>query len=113
MKDEMVTKYKDILTVVEECWLPLLYPTPQKMILDVLKAGAKRGEFILLITQSPEELIKSPIFPAIVQQTSTKILLPNPNAEYKNDQGGGYSRIGLTEKEFEGVKNLPLIVVLS
>ncbi len=108
MKDEMVAKYKDILTVVEECWLPLLYPTPQKMILDVLKAGAKRGEFILLITQSPEELIKSPIFPAIVQQTSTKILLPNPNAEYSNDQGGGYSRIGLTEKEFDGVKKLAL-----
>lgn len=108
MKEEMVKKYELILTLIEECWLPLLYPTPQKMILDVLKTGRKMGEFLLLITQSPEELIKSPIFPAIVQQTPTKILLPNPDAEYKNEDGGGYSRIGLTEKEFNKLQKLAL-----
>lgn len=108
MKSQMVKNYELILSVVEECWLPLLYPTPQKMILDTLKTGRKMGEFLLLITQSPEELIKSPIFPALVQQTPTKILLPNPDAEYKNDQGGGYSRIGLTEKEFNQLKKLSL-----
>ena len=104
----MVKNYELILSLVEECWLPLLYPTPQKMILDTLKTGRKMGEFLLLITQSPEELIKSPIFPAIVQQTPTKILLPNPDAEYKNEQGGGYSRIGLTEKEFSKLQKLAL-----
>lgn len=108
LKSEMVKNYSNILTVVEECWLPLLYATPQRMILDVLKTGRKMGEFLLLVTQSPEELIKSPIFPAIVQQTPTKILLPNPDAEYKNEQGGGYSRIGLTEKEFNQVQKLAL-----
>ena len=108
LKSEMVKNYETILSVVEECWLPLAYPTPQKMILDSLKTGRKMGEFVLLITQSPEELIKSPIFPAIVQQTPTKILLPNPDAEYKNEQGGGYSRIGLTEKEFEKLQKLTL-----
>lgn len=108
MKEEMVKRYELILSLVEECWLPLLYPTPQKMILDALKTGRKMGEFLLLITQSPEELIKSPIFPAIVQQTPTKVLLPNPDAEYKNEQGGGYSRIGLTEKEFTQLQKLAL-----
>lgn len=108
LKNEMVKNHENILTVVEECWLPLLYETPQRMILDVLKTGRKMGEFLLLVTQSPEELIKSPIFPAIVQQTPTKILLPNPDAEYKNEQGGGYSRIGLTEKEFTQVQKLAL-----
>lgn len=108
MKEEMVARYELILSLVEECWLPLLYATPQKMILDVLKTGRKMGEFLLLITQSPEELIKSPIFPAIVQQTPTKVLLPNPDAEYKNEQGGGYSRIGLTEKEFNQLQKLAL-----
>lgn len=100
MKEQMVKKYPLILTIVEEFWLPLKYKTPTEMILDTLKTGRKRGEFMLLITQSPEEAVKSDIFPAIVQQTPTKILLPNPDAEYKNEQGGGYSRIGLTEKEF-------------
>ncbi len=95
-----------LLTIVEEFWLPLLYATPQRMILDVLKTGRKRGEFMMLITQSPEEAVASPIFPAIVQQTVTKILLPNPDAEYKNEQGGGYKNIGVTEKEFNQLQKL-------
>ncbi len=95
-----------LLTVVEEFWLPLLYETPQRMMLDVLKTGRKRGEFMMLITQSPEEAVASPIFPAIVQQTVTKILLPNPDAEYKNEQGGGYKSIGLTAKEFNQLQKL-------
>ena len=37
-----------------------------------------------------------PHFPAIVQQTPTKIFLPNPDAEYK----GSYERCGITEKEY-------------
>ena len=78
------------------------------MMLDVLKTGRKRGEFMILVTQSPEEAVNSPIFPAIVQQTPTKILLPNPDAEYKNEQGGGYSRIGLTQKEFIQLQRLAL-----
>lgn len=97
-----------LCTIVEEFWLPLKYKTPREMILDVLKTGRKRGEFMLLITQSPEEAVQSEIFPAIVQQTPTKILLPNPDAEYKNEQGGGYSRIGLTIKEFLKLKALAL-----
>lgn len=108
LKSQMVKKHSLLCTVVEEFWLPLKYKTPQEMMLDVLKTGRKRGEFMMLITQSPEEAIASPIFPAIVQQTPTKILLPNPDAEYKNEQGGGYSRIGLTQKEFIQLQKLAL-----
>ena len=108
LKSQMGKKYDLLMTVVEEFWLPLKYKTPQEMMLDVLKTGRKRGEFMILVTQSPEEAVSSPIFPAIVQQTPTKILLPNPDAEYKNEQGGGYSRIGLTEKEFAQLKALAL-----
>lgn len=108
LKNEMVKDHEILMTIVEEFWLPLLYKTPQDMMLDVLKTGRKRGEFMVLVTQSPEEAVNSPIFPAIVQQTPTKILLPNPDAEFKNEQGGGYSRIGLTEKEFKQLKSLSL-----
>ena len=108
LKSEMNKNHDILMTIVEEFWLPLLYQTPRNMMLDVLKTGRKRGEFMLLITQSPEEAVQSPIFPAIVQQTPTKILLPNPDAEYKNEQGGGYSRIGLTEKEFKQLQKLAL-----
>lgn len=108
LKSEMIKNHSLLCTVVEEFWLPLKYKTPQEMMLDVLKTGRKRGEFMVLVTQSPEEAVNSPIFPAIVQQTPTKILLPNPDAEYKNEQGGGYSRIGVTEKEFVQLKKLAL-----
>lgn len=106
LKNQMIKKHEILATVVEEFWLPLKYKTPREMMLDVLKTGRKRGEFMLLITQSPEEAVQSEIFPAIVQQTPTKILLPNPDAEYRNEQGGGYSRVGLTEKEFSILKSL-------
>lgn len=108
LKSQMIKKHDVLCTIVEEFWLPLKYKTPREMIVDVLKTGRKRGEFMLLITQSPEEAVQSEIFPAIVQQTPTKILLPNPDAEYKNEQGGGYSRIGLTIKEFLKLKALAL-----
>lgn len=106
LKDQMVKRYPLVMTTIEEFWLPLKYPTTRAMMEDVLKAGRKRGEWMLLVTQSPEETIASPIFPTIVQQTPTKILLPNTEAEYRNEQGGGYSRIGLTEKEFTQLKAL-------
>ncbi len=106
LKNDMVKRYKLTMSVVEEFWLPLKYQSTASMIEDVLKAGRKRGEFMLLVTQSPEETIKSPLFPTIVQQTPTKLLLPNTEAEYENDEGGGYSRIGLTRKEFEQLKTL-------
>lgn len=108
VNDEAVPKYPLLLTIVEEFWLPLLYKTPRDMMLDVLKTGRKRGEFLVLVTQSPEEAVASEIFPAIVQQTPTKILLANPEAEYENKQGGGYSRIGLTQKEFNQLQKLAL-----
>ena len=108
LKSQMIKNHGLLCTVVEEFWLPLKYKTPQEMMLDVLKTGRKRGEFMILVTQSPEEAVNSPIFPAIVQQTPTKILLPNPDAEYKNEQGGGYSRIGLTPKEFIQLQRLAL-----
>ena len=53
---------------------------------------------------SSDLAISCPIFPAIVQQTPTKIFLPNPDAEYENS----YERCGLTVKEFEELSKLSL-----
>lgn len=52
--------------------------------------------------------MKNPLLPAVMQQTPTKIYLPNPDAEYKTADGGGYSRFGLTVKEFRKLKALGL-----
>lgn len=106
LKSEMVRRYKLTLTIAEEFWVLLKYATTEAIVEEILKDGRKRGEFLILVSQSPAEALKSNIFDAIVQQTPTKILLPNTEAEYTNDQGTGYSRIGLTRKEFDGLKSL-------
>lgn len=97
-----------LATVVEECWLPISYPTTAEQVLDSLKTGRRRDEFIWLITQSPEEILKNDLLPAIMQQTPTKIYLPNPDAEFSTRDGGGYARFGVTVKEFHKLKKLGL-----
>ena len=98
-----------LATVVEECWLPMSYPTTADQILDSLKTGRRRDEFILLVTQSPEDILKNKLLPAVMQQTPTKIYLPNPDAEFMTADGtGGYSRFGVTLKEFKRLKRLGL-----
>ena len=79
--------------------MPCNYPTTQNMIKQTLKTGRLTGEFIGLVSQSPADAIQCEIFPAIVEQTPTKIMLPNPEAVY-DDEMIGYKRVGLTEKGF-------------
>ena len=90
-----------LATVIEEFYVPASYPSTQKMMFDVLKTGRKRDEFMVMASQSPEDAINSPIFAAIRDQTPTKILLPNPSAEFSS-----YQRDGLTHKEFVKLKAL-------
>lgn len=90
-----------MLSIVEEFWMPANFPMTQEMIKSSLKAGRMKGEMMWLTSQSPEDAINCEIFAAIVQQTSTKICLPNPDARWQ-----GYKEIGLTQKEFEVLKGL-------
>lgn len=90
-----------MLSIIEEFWMPANFPLTQSMIKEALKAGRMKGEMMWLTSQSPEDAINCVIFPALVQQTATKILLPNPDAKLD-----GYKEIGLTEKEFKKLKAL-------
>lgn len=90
-----------MLSIIEEFWMPANFPLTAAMIKSALKAGRMKGEMMWLTSQSPEDAIECEIFAPIVQQTPTKILLPNPDAEYE-----GYKKIGLSEKEFERLKRL-------
>lgn len=93
-----------LATVVEEFWYPAKFKMTQDVMLKSLKTDRKRSGWMILTSQSPEDAINSPIFAAIVQQTPTKIFLPNPDAEYE----GSYSRTGITYKEYEELVKLPL-----
>lgn len=94
-KDLMQKEGRLMLTIVEEFWMPCNFPLTQTLINKILKAGRMKGEFIWLVSQSPEDAVNCAIFSAIVQQTPTKILLPNPDAPE-----APYLQIGLTSKEF-------------
>jgi type IV secretion system protein VirB4 len=103
LKDLMTEKGGLLATIVEEFWLPVQFEITRDQILDILKTGRKRDEFVILVSQSPEDAIGCEIFAAIRDQTPTKIFLPNPDAEFSS-----YSKCGITDKEFLGIKDLTL-----
>ncbi|WP_394142879.1 conjugal transfer protein TraE [Vibrio chagasii] len=101
LKDLMQREGRLMLTVVEEFWMPANYPLTQSIMKRILKAGRLKGEFMILSSQSPEDAINCEIFAAIVQQTATKIYLPNPDAEFE-----AYSKCNVTRGEFDKLKAL-------
>lgn len=96
MLDKVAAQNGLLVNIIEEFWYALRFKFTEELMLKMLKTDRKRGSWLILVSQSPEDAIKANIFPAIVQQTPTKIFLPNPDAEYI----GSYERCGLTLKEF-------------
>lgn len=63
----------------------------------------KQDGFLVMFTQSPKQVLSNPISFAIIEQTATKIFLPNPAADYK-DYVEGFK---LTVREYEIIRSLP------
>ena len=66
------------------------------------KTISKQNGLGIFATQSPEDALASDIAAALIEQTATLILLPNPNASKKDYIEG----LKLTEAEFEVVVSL-------
>jgi virB4 protein len=66
------------------------------------KTIRKQNGLGIFATQSPEDALKSDISAALIEQTATMILLPNPNAD-KADYIDG---LKLTDAEFQVIKSL-------
>lgn len=66
------------------------------------KTIRKQNGLGIFATQSPEDALRSDISAALIEQTATMILLPNPNAD-RSDYIDG---LKLTESEFQVIKNL-------
>jgi type IV secretion system protein VirB4 len=101
IKDLMQREGRLMLTVVEEFWMPANFPMTQAVMKRILKAGRLKNEFMILSSQSPEDAIQCNLFAAIVQQTATKIFLPNPDAEFD-----AYKSCNVTQGEFNKLKKL-------
>ena len=85
-----------------EFWYAARFPQTAASMRKTLKTGRKLGEFMLMDTQSPEDAIACEIFAEIIQQTATKIFLPNRNAKFE----GSYEYCGLTRKEYNELVKL-------
>ena len=90
-------------SVIAEFWYADRFEITSEFMLKTLKTGRKLGEFMILDSQSPEDAANSPNFAAIIQQTPTKIFLPNPDGSRES-----YYRCGLTEKECTELLKLSL-----
>ncbi|MBN9318355.1 MAG: transporter, partial [Caulobacterales bacterium] len=67
---------------------------------DGLKTFRKQNAFMVFGTQSPADVLRSPIAHTILEQCATKIFLPNPRAA-ASDYVDGF---GLTQREFALVR---------
>lgn len=108
LKDMLMVRVKQedglLATVFEEFWYALKHPVTAEFLVKILKTDRKLGGFAVLVTQSPKDAINSENFATIVEQTPTKILLPNPDATYE----GNYELVGLTLKQYEEIVKLDL-----
>lgn len=87
---------------MDEFWKLLDDEAFEDLAKNKLVTIRKQDGFLVMFTQSPKQVLKSPIAFAVIEQTATKIFLPNPEADYE-DYVKGFK---LTEREFEIVKGL-------
>jgi len=87
---------------MDEFWKLLDDEAFEDLAKNKLVTIRKQDGFLVMFTQSPKQVLKSPIAFAVIEQTATKIFLPNPEADY-DDYVNGFK---LTEREFEIVKGL-------
>ncbi|EFT8805414.1 type IV secretion system protein VirB4, partial [Campylobacter lari] len=85
---------------IDEAWKWLENDIVAEEVKNKFKTIRKQNGFLRLATQSIEDFLKLKIANTLVEQSATKIFLPNPLA--KEDE---YLRLGLSKDEFLIVKN--------
>ncbi|TAK56154.1 MAG: VirB4 family type IV secretion/conjugal transfer ATPase [Gammaproteobacteria bacterium] len=85
---------------MDEFWKLLSDPSFEGFAKDGPKTWRKLNGVMCLATQSPSDVLDSPISRTIIEQTPTKILFPNPDANAAEYIEG----FGLSEREFKLIK---------
>jgi len=89
-----------IVIDIDEFWKALADEAFRELAQNKLKTIRKQNGLMMFGTQSPADVLKSPISHTIVEQCPTKIFMPNPNAA-RQDYVDGF---GLTHREFQLIK---------
>ncbi len=85
---------------IDEFWKALGDEAFRSLAQDGLKTYRKQNAFMVFGTQSPADVLRSPIAHTILEQCATKIFLPNPHAAERDYVDG----FGLTQREFALVR---------
>jgi type IV secretion system protein VirB4 len=85
---------------MDEFWRLVADPAFENFAKDGPKTWRKLNGVMCLATQSPSDVLDSPISRTLVEQTPTKIFFPNADADSQEYRQG----FGLTEREFKLIK---------
>jgi type IV secretion system protein VirB4 len=85
---------------MDEFWRLLSDPEFEKFAKDGPKTWRKLNAVMCLATQSPSDVLDSPISRTLIEQTPTKVFFPNADASARDYTEG----FGLTEREFRLIK---------
>jgi type IV secretion system protein VirB4 len=88
---------------MDEYWKAIRNPYLEGFAKNKQKTIGKQNGLGIFMTQSPSDTLATPIAKALIEQTATFILLPNPQADYDEYVNG----FKLSETVFHLVKNLP------
>lgn len=73
-----------LVMFMDEFWKWLADVEFSRFSLNMLKVIRKLNGIFIPATQSPDEIVKHPIAPAIIEQCGTQIFLANPKASYSD-----------------------------
>src|SRR6202008_4085275 len=85
---------------MDEFWRLLADPAFESFAKEGPKTWRKLNAVMCLATQSASDVLNSPISRTIVDQTPTKVLFPNVDADADEHIRG----LGLSEREFKLIK---------
>ena len=87
------------LVPLDESWLMLTHPLFRSKLQEWLKTWRSKNASVILATQEPADVLKSPIRDVVLASCPTKILLPNPDA--RGVQREMYEVMGCNETEVD------------
>lgn len=99
---ESVIDGRRFFFVMDEFWKWLLDDAFSDFAFNKLKTIRKQNGFGVFATQSPSDVISSPIAKAVIEQSATQIFLPNPRAD-RDDYINGFK---VKESEFYLISQL-------
>ena len=86
---------------IDEAWKWLENEVVANEVKNKFKTIRKQNGFLRLATQSVEDFLKLSIAKTLIEQSATKIFLPNPIAKHDDYVNG----LNLSEDEYEIIKN--------